>query len=124
MSVRSERTGGPSPAFNSGQASHGSNFSKKTSDEEKFREASHLPLFVSHRTVTERSVHEFGGDRYYVPLSLNHVHLILTPQGADGMSRALGEAHRRYTNFINARAGGTVTYFRADSRRWPWTSHT
>jgi putative transposase len=25
----------------------------------------------------------------------NHVHLILTPQGADGMSRALGEAHRR-----------------------------
>jgi REP element-mobilizing transposase RayT len=32
----------------------------------------------------------------------NHVHLILTPQGADGMSRALGEAHRRYTNFINA----------------------
>ena len=33
----------------------------------------------------------------------NHVHLILTPQGEDGMSRALGEAHRRYTNFINAR---------------------
>jgi putative transposase len=33
----------------------------------------------------------------------NHVHLILTPQGADGMSRALGEAHRRYTNFIHAR---------------------
>ena len=33
----------------------------------------------------------------------NHVHLILTPQGADGMSRALGEAHRRYSNFINAR---------------------
>ncbi len=33
----------------------------------------------------------------------NHVHLILTPQGPDGMSRALGEAHRRYTNFINAR---------------------
>jgi len=33
----------------------------------------------------------------------NHVHLILTPQGADGMSRALGEAPRRYTSFINAR---------------------
>jgi REP element-mobilizing transposase RayT len=37
----------------------------------------------------------------------NHVHLILTPQGADGMSRALGEAHRRYTNFINARGRWT-----------------
>jgi hypothetical protein len=27
---------------------------------------------------------------------------MLTPQGTDGMSGALGEAHRRYTNFINA----------------------
>jgi len=29
----------------------------------------------------------------------NHVHLILTPKRADG----LGDAHRRYTNFINTR---------------------
>ena len=33
----------------------------------------------------------------------NHVHLILNPQQSDFMGRALGEAHRRYTNFINAR---------------------
>ena len=33
----------------------------------------------------------------------NHVHLILTPEHADGLGRAVGEAHRRYTNFINAR---------------------
>lgn len=26
-------------------------------DEEKFRETSHLPLVVSHKTVSERSVH-------------------------------------------------------------------
>jgi putative transposase len=37
----------------------------------------------------------------------NHVHLVLTPSEADGegrgLGRAVGEAHRRYTNFINAR---------------------
>ena len=52
----------------------------------------------------------------------NHVHLVLTPHGEDGMSRALGEAHRRYTNFINARSDGPAISFRAGSRRSPWTS--
>jgi putative transposase len=33
----------------------------------------------------------------------NHVHLILTPKTAEGLGRAVGETHRRYTNFINAR---------------------
>jgi putative transposase len=33
----------------------------------------------------------------------NHVHLILKPTRSDGRGRAVGEAHRRYTNFINAR---------------------
>jgi putative transposase len=33
----------------------------------------------------------------------NHVHLILCPSTADGMARALGAAHRRWANFINAR---------------------
>jgi putative transposase len=32
----------------------------------------------------------------------NHVHLILKPTEADALGRAVGEAHRRYTNFINA----------------------
>jgi putative transposase len=35
----------------------------------------------------------------------NHVHLILVPQDADGLRRALGEAHRRYTRRINFREG-------------------
>jgi putative transposase len=43
----------------------------------------------------------------------NHVHLILTKQGADGMSRAIGEAHRRYTNFINARGRWTGHLFQS-----------
>ena len=33
----------------------------------------------------------------------NHVHLILCPREADGLGRALGAAHRRWANFINAR---------------------
>ncbi len=33
----------------------------------------------------------------------NHVHLIAVPQTADGLRRAIGEAHRRYTRRINFR---------------------
>src|ERR1041385_3969862 len=33
----------------------------------------------------------------------NHVHLILTPQDETGLARAVGDAHRRYTIFVNAR---------------------
>ncbi len=35
----------------------------------------------------------------------NHVHLILVPSDEDGLGRALGEAHRRYTRRINFREG-------------------
>ncbi len=41
----------------------------------------------------------------------NHVHLILTPQTETGLSRAVGEAHRRYTAFFNARARVTGHLF-------------
>jgi len=35
----------------------------------------------------------------------NHVHLIVVPDREDGLRRALGEAHRRYTRRINFREG-------------------
>ena len=35
----------------------------------------------------------------------NHVHLIAVPAGEDGLRRALGEAHRRYTLMVNFREG-------------------
>jgi len=35
----------------------------------------------------------------------NHVHLILAPSDEDGLRRALGEAHRRYTRRVNFREG-------------------
>jgi putative transposase len=34
----------------------------------------------------------------------NHVHLILVPSDGEGLARALGDTHRRYTTFVNARA--------------------
>jgi putative transposase len=41
----------------------------------------------------------------------NHIHLILTPTTESGLARAVGEAHRRYTAFFNARARVTGHLF-------------
>ena len=38
-------------------------------------------------------------------LTPNHVHLIVVPQSAESLRRAIGEAHRRYTRRINFREG-------------------
>jgi putative transposase len=35
----------------------------------------------------------------------NHVHLVVVPESEDGLRRAIGEAHRRYTRRINFRQG-------------------
>jgi putative transposase len=35
----------------------------------------------------------------------NHVHLIAVPESEDGLRRAIGEAHKRYSNRINFREG-------------------
>ena len=43
----------------------------------------------------------------------NHVHLILTPKRYDGLGQAVGEAHRRYTNFVNARGRWTGHLFQS-----------
>jgi putative transposase len=37
----------------------------------------------------------------------NHVHLIVVPERSEGLARAVGEAHRRYTRSINAREDWT-----------------
>jgi putative transposase len=43
----------------------------------------------------------------------NHVHLILTPSTPDGLARALGKAHRRYSAFVNARLRVTGHLFQS-----------
>ena len=35
----------------------------------------------------------------------NHVHLIVVPESEEGLCRAIGEAHRRYTRHVNFREG-------------------
>jgi putative transposase len=35
----------------------------------------------------------------------NHVHLIAVPHSSDGLRRAIGEVHRRYTRMVNLREG-------------------
>src|SRR3989338_246305 len=35
----------------------------------------------------------------------NHVHLITVPDKEDSLAKAIGEAHRRYTRYINFREG-------------------
>jgi putative transposase len=35
----------------------------------------------------------------------NHVHLLAVPKTSEGLARAIGEAHRRYTRLVNFREG-------------------
>ena len=44
-------------------------------------------------------------------LMTNHVHLLAVPQTLDGLARAIGEAHRRYTLHINRRMGASGYLF-------------
>lgn len=41
----------------------------------------------------------------------NHIHLILVPARPDGLAKAIGEAHRRFTAFCNVRAQVTGHLF-------------
>jgi putative transposase len=43
----------------------------------------------------------------------NHVHLVVVPGDKAGLGRAIGETHRRYTNFINARGRWTGHLFQS-----------
>jgi len=44
-----------------------------------------------------------GVEIWFYCLMPNHVHLIAVPESQDGLRRAIGEAHRRYTRRINFR---------------------
>ena len=43
----------------------------------------------------------------------NHVHLAMVPSTEDGLARAVGEAHRRYSAYINARLRVTGHLFQS-----------
>ena len=48
---------------------------------------------------------KLGVSIWFYCLMPNHVHLIAVPESEDGLRRAVGEAHRRYTRRINFREG-------------------
>ena len=49
--------------------------------------------------------HKYKGEIWAWCLMTNHVHLIAVPREGNGLARAIGEAHRRYTRLINFRHG-------------------
>jgi putative transposase len=64
-----------------------------------------------YRDLLARETARRGVEAWAYCLMPNHVHLILVPGSEDGLSLAVGEAHRRYTNFINKRSGWTGHLF-------------
>jgi putative transposase len=56
-----------------------------------------------YRDLLAEHARKAGVEVWACCLMPNHVHLILTPSDETGLARAVGDAHRRYTHFINAR---------------------
>jgi putative transposase len=83
--------------------------------------AEHYPHHITQRGNRRQNTFFCDDDyRYYIQLMAewcgkysvkiwayclmpNHVHLIAVPESEDGLRRAIGEAHRRYTRHINFR---------------------
>jgi len=59
--------------------------------------------YAAYRAFLAESCAEAGVAVWAYCLMPNHVHLILVPDGADGLRRALGTAHRRYSLRVNRR---------------------
>jgi len=51
-------------------------------------------------------------------LMTNHVHLIVVPESTDGLRRAIGEAHRRYSRYINFQKGWTGIVKKPENYKW------
>jgi putative transposase len=66
-----------------------------------------------YRDLLAEQTRKAGVEVWAYCLMPNHVHLILTPKQADAMGRAVGETHRRYTNFIGARGRWTGHLFQS-----------
>jgi putative transposase len=61
--------------------------------------------YAAYRTLIAESCIRARVQVWAYCLMPNHVHLILTPDHADGLRDALAEAHRRYSRRVNFREG-------------------
>jgi len=59
--------------------------------------------YLAYLTLMAEWCRRYRVDIWAWCLMPNHVHLIAVPQDEDGLARAVGEAHRRYTRRINFR---------------------
>jgi len=53
----------------------------------------------------------------------NHIHMIAVPESEQGLSRAIGEAHRRYTRMINLRKRWTGYLWQGRFASFPMDEH-
>ena len=63
--------------------------------------------YVAYRELMAEWCGRMAVDIWAYCLLPNHVHLIAVPETPEGLGRAIGEAHRRYTLRVNAREGWT-----------------
>lgn len=59
--------------------------------------------YTHYRTLLAEHCARAGVAVWAYCLMPNHVHLVLVPDHEDGLRRALGETHRRYTRHVNLR---------------------
>jgi putative transposase len=59
--------------------------------------------YAAYRELMGQWCKELGVEIWCYCLMPNHVHLIAVPKSEDGLRRAIGEAHRRYSRRINFR---------------------
>jgi putative transposase len=55
--------------------------------------------------LISESSQQTGTEVWAYCLMPNHVHLVMVPSTEDGLRASLGEAHRRYTRYVNFREG-------------------
>jgi putative transposase len=67
--------------------------------------------YALYRDLLAERCHKASVEVWAYCLMPNHVHLVLTPSTPEGLARAIGETHRRYTRFVNARARWTGHLF-------------
>ena len=67
--------------------------------------------FALYRDILAERCRKAGVAVWAYCLMPNHVHLIMVPQSTAGLARAIGETHRQYTGFVNARARWTGHLF-------------
>lgn len=53
--------------------------------------------------LLKRQIEKFGISLWAFCLMENHVHMVAVPRAKDSFARAIGEAHRKYTEVINTR---------------------